>query len=114
MYTYKAIVTNIVDGDTFDAKVSLGFSITVNHRFRVIGIDTPETYRPKCLSEKEHGLKATERAKELLLNKEVILQSEKVVGIYGRYGAKVTLEDGRDFAEIMISEGLQKLDSYPI
>ena len=114
MYEYKAKITNVVDGDTFDAIVDVGFSITINHRFRVIGIDTPETYRPKCLSEKEHGIKAKERAKELLLNKDVILQSEKVVGIYGRYGAKVTLENGQDFAEVMLEEGFQKLNSYVV
>ena len=114
MYEYKAKITNIVDGDTFDASVDIGFSITINHRFRVIGLDTPETYRPKCLSEKEHGIKATERAKELLLDKEVIIKSERVVGIYGRYGATITLADGRDFATVMLNEGFQKLDSYLI
>lgn len=112
MYKYKAKIINIVDGDTFDAEVDVGFSITVTHRFVVEGIDTPETWRPRNEAEKEHGQKATNRAKELLLDKQVIIKSSKFPGIYNRYGATVTLPDGQDYTEIMISEGFEKKVEY--
>ena len=112
MYQYKARVFNVVDGDTFDAEIYLGFSIKVEYRFRVSNLDTPETYRPRNIFEKEHGMKAKERAKELLLNKEVVINSTKTVGIYGRYGAVITLQNGCDFAEIMRAEGFEKLENY--
>ena len=112
MYEYKALVTKIVDGDTFDAEVDLGFSIYVKTRFRVKDLDTPETYRPRNEAEKSHGKLATERAKQLLLLKTVTLKTEKGIGIYGRYIATVILNDGSDYKDIMIQEGFQKLDKY--
>jgi micrococcal nuclease len=112
MYTYKAKITRVVDGDTFDAEVDLGFGIVARHRFRVADIDTPETWRPINESEAAHGEKASDRAKALLEGKTLTLVTKKKSGIYGRYSAVVTLEDGRDFATVMIDEGFQKLDSY--
>lgn len=112
MYQYKAIVTRVVDGDTFDADVDLGFSIIVRHRFRLDGIDTPETWRPKTEAERAHGEQATEMVKSLIENKEVLIQSF-YLGIYGRYDAKVTLSDGQDLATVLINEGMEKLADYP-
>ena len=112
MYTYKATITRVVDGDTFDADVDLGFGIVARHRFRIDGIDTPETWRPINENEHAHGEKATARAKELLEGKTLNLVTKKKSGIYGRYSAVVTIEDGRDYATVMIEEGFEKLDSY--
>ena len=42
MYEYKAIVTNVVDGDTIDAEVDLGFHLNATLRFRLLGVDCPE------------------------------------------------------------------------
>lgn len=111
MYQYKAKLIRVVDGDTIDASVDVGFGIWVTQRFRIEDFDAPETFRPSCEAEKVHGLKAKERAIELLGN-EFLIESSKVPGIYGRYGAKITLLGGRNFADIMIEEGLQKLDNY--
>lgn len=112
MYQYKAVITRVVDGDTVDAIVDVGFSITVKQRFRIDGYDAPETWRPQNDAELAHGEKATKRAEELLLNKEVVLISSKQSGIYGRYGAIILLEDGNSFSELMIKEGYEKKDSY--
>ena len=46
MYEYVARITAVVDGDTFDADVDLGFRIRVAMRFRLYGIDTPERGDP--------------------------------------------------------------------
>ncbi len=42
MYNYKAVVINVVDGDTIDAEVSLGFDVHMKMRLRLSGINTPE------------------------------------------------------------------------
>ena len=42
MYTYKAIITNVVDGDTYDVDIDLGFHIHIHERIRVLDLDTPE------------------------------------------------------------------------
>ena len=43
MYTYGITVTRVVDGDTVDAMIDLGFDIWINKRIRFVGIDAPET-----------------------------------------------------------------------
>ena len=59
MYEYNAICTRVVDGDTIDARVDLGFSVWLDCRIRLEGIDAPET-RTKNLSEKMAGLQTKE------------------------------------------------------
>lgn len=115
-YQYTGTVTRVVDADTVDAVVDLGFGLKMSQRFRIEGddedYDAPETYGVKSLLEKEHGLAATARAKELLLDKELKFITSKTAGIYGRYGAMIILEDGSDYASVMISEGFVKKESY--
>jgi micrococcal nuclease len=112
LYKYRAEVTRVVDADTFDAIVDLGFGIKATYRFRINDYDAPETWRPSCEAEKIHGKEATARAIELVINKPVILRSTKLPGIYGRYGADIWLEDGRNYVEVMISEGFTKKEDY--
>jgi micrococcal nuclease len=110
MYHYKVHVYRVVDGDTFDAQVDLGFGIYYKMRFRMRGIDTPETWRPSCDAEREHGLKATEFVDELIGGKEVTIQSYKM-GIYGRYECDVILGK-QTLAQILKDEGFEKKESY--
>ena len=111
MYEYKAIVTRVVDGDTFDATVDLGFGVFKKHRFRLKNVDTPETWRPKTESEKQHGLKATKYVTTLIEHKTVTLSSVKSA-VYSRYEAYVTLEDGSDLGTLIVENGFEKLDKY--
>lgn len=112
MYTYKAKIVNVVDGDTMDAIVDLGFYMTFKIRLRVMNLDTPETFKPKSESEALHGSAASRRAKELLMNQDVIIKTNKDMSVYGRYSAIITMPDGRDFAEVMVKEGFQKKEKY--
>jgi len=107
-YIRQAFVTNVVDGDTFDAEVSLGFTCSVKVRFRIKGIDTPETFRPKTVEEGERGKLAKARTTELLVGKTVSIKSYKM-GAYARWEAEVFLEDGRSMADILKAEGLVKV-----
>jgi len=111
-YQYRAQINRVVDADTVDASVDLGFGIIVTQRFRIKDYDAPETYRPRNEAEKFHGKAATMRAVALLMGSNILLRSSKVPGIYGRYGAEIQLPDGRDFAEVMISEGFAKKEEY--
>jgi len=111
-YRYKGKVLRVVDADTVDARIDLGFSTFVEQRFRIDSFDAPETWRPRNELEKAHGKEATKRALELLMDKDLIFVTSKTAGIYGRYGAKIFLEDGRDYAQVMIQEGFEKRDNY--
>ena len=55
MYTYKAKLDRVVDGDTVDAYIDLGFDISVHKRIRLAGIDSPES-RTRDLEEKARVL----------------------------------------------------------
>lgn len=118
MYEYKGKIIRVVDGDTADISIELGFGITKMERFRLIAanhkyFDTPETWRPKTNSEREHGEEAKNRAIELLENKIVTLHSIKK----GKYRflaeIKIDIDDNIiDYGDTMISEGFQKKDKY--
>ena len=82
MYVYKAKLDRIIDGDTVDAVIDLGFDVSVHKRIRLAGIDTPES-RTRDLEEKERGLASKARLEEMLKVGECILES-KEVGKYGR------------------------------
>ena len=61
MYDYKCKVVKVVDGDTVDVDIDLGFGVWMrDERVRVMGIDTPES-RTRDLVEKKFGLAAKER-----------------------------------------------------
>jgi len=111
MYKYKAIVLRVVDGDTFDALVDLGFNISKKQRFRVKDVDTPETWRPDTQAEKEHGQLAKAFVKDLIEDKQVFLTSVKSA-VFSRYEAHVTLNDGRDLKTLLIENGFQKHENY--
>ena len=64
-YNYKAKLVKVIDGDTIDALIDVGFDIWFKKRIRFKGIDTWES-RTRNLEEKALGLKAKARTKELL------------------------------------------------
>ena len=90
-YTYKAKIERVVDGDTVDALVDLGFDTWKKVRIRMAGINAPES-RTRDLEEKKKGLAAKARLKELLKSKKIILQSHGV-GKYGRCLGELFVED---------------------
>ena len=83
MYTYKVDVTRVVDGDTVDVDVDLGFGmIYKKQRVRLKGIDTPES-RTRDLEEKFYGLLSKQFLKDILEGREVQLVSHDK-GKFGR------------------------------
>ena len=79
MYEYHVKkVTNVVDGDTIDVEIDLGFDISFSSRVRLAGIDTPES-RTKDKIEKALGLEAKEYVKSKIKDaKEVVIKTEKM------------------------------------
>ena len=106
MYTYNAIVERVVDGDTVDALVDLGFDTWKKVRIRLHGIDAWES-RTRDLEEKEKGLAAKEYLIEQLEsndNKFVLVSHG--VGKFGRCLGELFLqEDGWSLNEMLITEG---------
>ena len=82
MYTYKAKLDRVIDGDTIDANIDLGFDVTIHKRIRQTGIDTPES-RTRDLEEKARGLASKARLVELLGDGDFMLESREV-GKFGR------------------------------
>jgi len=87
-YNYGVKIDRIVDGDTIDVTIDLGFDILHKTRVRLYGINTPEK-RTRDLEEKKRGYAASERLTELILScfiedHYLVLQT-KEKGKYGRY-----------------------------
>ena len=83
MFEYPAQIYHIVDGDTVDAVLDLGFKVQTRQRIRLWGINTPES-RTKDLEEKKRGKAATARLTELLgaADNQCAVTSKE----YGKYG----------------------------
>ena len=83
MYTYEIKLDRVIDGDTIDAYIDLGFDVSVKKRIRFMGINTPES-RTRDLEEKARGLAAKDRLKNLLEGTNIIQLQSHGVGKYGR------------------------------
>lgn len=95
MYTYNAELIEVIDGDTLDLKVDLGFDTSISIRVRLSGVDTPEI-RTTNLAEKERGLKARDFVKEIFAkngNKCVVQTVKDKKEKYGRYLATILFKD---------------------
>jgi micrococcal nuclease len=109
MYEYYVRkVENVVDGDTIDVLIDLGFDILFASRVRLAGIDTPES-RTKDLAEKALGLEAKEYLKKALKDaKSVVIKTEKMDSSekYGRILGWVYINgDTVSLNDMMINDG---------
>jgi len=107
MYNYKVKKINrVIDGDTVDLDIDLGFGITISHRVRLKSIDAAET-RTLNLEEKEKGLAAKEwLTKELSREGEWIIETTKE-DKYGRIlGTLYLVGDPVTVNERMLNEGI--------
>jgi len=109
MYEYYVRkVENVVDGDTIDVLIDLGFDILFASRVRLAGIDTPES-RTKDLKEKALGLESKEYLKKALKDaKSVVIKTEKMDSSekYGRILGWVYINgDTVSLNDMMINDG---------
>ena len=111
-YIYRGKLERVVDGDTIDALIDVGFDIWIKKRIRYKGIDTWES-RTRDLDEKAKGLEAKARNKELLekvSSKSGYFRLKSYgVGKYGRVLAEIFIEDkeGKQYNinETLVAEG---------
>ena len=109
MWTYRCKLRRVVDGDTVDVDIDLGFGIwKMNERVRIMGIDTPES-RTRDKIEKKFGLAAKAKLKSLLGPKPVLQTtiSKKGEDMKGKFGRVLGdfLVDGKKVTEIMCKTG---------
>ena len=109
MYEYHVKkVTNVVDGDTIDVEIDLGFDISFSSRVRLAGIDTPES-RTTNKAEKVLGLEAKEYVKSKIKDaKDVVIKTEKMDSSekYGRILGWLFLDGSKvSVNEQMIADG---------
>jgi micrococcal nuclease len=103
MYKYNAKLDRVVDGDTIDALVDLGFDTWKKVRIRMMGMNAPES-RTRDLEEKKLGLAAKDRLIEMLGDGEFTLQSHGV-GKYGRCLGEIFRESDVSLNKQLINEG---------
>lgn len=106
MYEYKAKVVNVVDGDTVDLVVDIGFYLTTKIRARLIGINTPEMRG----EEKYLALLAKGYVFSRLMDQEVVIKTTKADS-FGRWLVTIFIGE-ENFNQTLIVEGYAK--SYEI
>ena len=105
MYEYKCKVTRVVDGDTVDIDIDLGFGVWLHkERVRIYGIDTPES-RTRDKIEKRFGLLAKEFVKQFVKGSSIILRTQKydAKGKFGRILGDIIV-DNKSLSDTMIQE----------
>ena len=110
MYTYKAILDRVVDGDTIDVKIDLGFDVSIKKRVRFAGINAPES-RTRDLEEKARGLAAKDRVKAILAENPSFTLESTEIGKYGRVLGKIhinILDGSEGLTQICLNEQLIK------
>lgn len=114
LYTYKAIIVSVYDGDTVTVDIDLGLHTWIKgEKIRLNRINAPEL-RGK---ERPHGIESRDFLRSLISDKEVVIQTIKdKKGKYGRYLGEIWLKQKNDkyvnVNDIMVKEGFAEYKSY--
>ena len=108
MYTYRAFVMGVYDGDTITVRVDLGFHTFVEQRLRLARINAWEVRG----TERPAGLLARDWLRSQILGKDVTVTTEQdKQGKYGRYVAEIIL-DGGNLSDALVANQHAKYQSY--
>lgn len=108
MYEYRCRIVRVVDGDTVDVDIDLGFGVMLaNERVRIVGIDTPES-RTSDPVEKVFGKLASAKVSEVLPEGSWhVLRSEEFKGKFGRILGDIIIEPMKlKLTELLLCEHL--------
>ena len=106
MYEYRCEILRVVDGDTVDVDIDLGFGVKyAKQRIRLYGIDTPES-RTRDLEEKKYGIMAKEYVETYMPvgSKQIICTQKDDKGKFGRILGMFKVFDKKDDKESMLHE----------
>ena len=103
MYSYKAYVTKVYDGDTITCTIDLGFGVLLKDRkIRLANIDAPEL---RGISNHK-GILSRDFLRDKILGKEIVIKTEKdKTGKYGRYIGEIYLK-GQNINKLLVKEKL--------
>ena len=108
MYEYRVDIVRVVDGDTVDVDIDLGFGVWLKkQRVRLYGIDTPES-RTRDLNEKKYGLMAKEYLKERISNGAILKTRLDGKGKYGRILGEFIVLDN----EVRVNVNQEMIDNH--
>ena len=108
MYTYKAKLVRVINGDTLDIEIDLGFDIIIKQRLKLYGIDTPDS-RSTNVDIKQKGLDVKQRLMDLLHKEFKVETMLNKRGKYGRILGKIyVIANGNEVCinELLVDEGL--------
>lgn len=100
MYEYKARIESVIDGDTVDAIIDLGFKTSMRQRLRLARIDTPERGQDGYAQARDFVTWA-------VVDKPVKIKTEKI-SKWGYYLAEIMLPDDRNLSDALVEAGLAK------
>ena len=106
MYEYSCKILRVVDGDTVDVDIDLGFGVWMHkERIRLHGIDTPES-RTRDLEEKKYGLLAKEQIESFMPvgSMQTLVTVKEKVGKFGRILGKFLIHDKKTDAQMTIND----------
>ena len=116
MYEYKGNLDRVVDGDTVDIIIDLGFKMTTNQRIRLYGIDTPEIFSAKKGSDEYNkGMAAKQVVEDRLAanDGEFTIRTHKYTGKYGRYLGEIYLKDSQiSLNDELVQNGHAEVNYY--
>ena len=110
MWEYQIRVLRVIDGDTIDAAVDLGFYTHRNIRVRLHGIDTPET-RTRDAEEKKRGFAAKAVLVKMLNDADRVILKSHGIGKFGRCLGEIFVEKNEQkisVADTLIAQGFAK------
>ena len=116
MYRYRCEIRRVIDGDTVDVDIDLGFGLWLsNQRIRVLGIDAPEV-RTRDLEEKARGFEAKAYVEKFLPegSRQIFLSTKFQRGKYGRVLGDFEVYDqvwdaNRMLTELMLRDGMAEI-----
>ncbi len=94
----RALVLDIIDGDTLKCEIDLGFKISLTTNVRVLGCNCPELPTPE-------GVRALNFTRTLLTIGDIVTVDSKRLDLYGRAEAVITLADASDLGARLIGSG---------
>ena len=108
MYTYNAKLIRVINGDTLDLEIDLGFDLNIKQRLKLYGVDTPDS-RSSDLVVKKKGLDAKQRLIDLLPKQFEVTTILNKRGKYGRILGTIKIRDEKNneinINELLVDEG---------